>query len=56
VGRVDLESPASDASLRYRPCLVVDGGATASQIAGAPRSGQERRQPQRSFAGPSFES
>ena len=36
-------------------CLVVDGGATAGQIAGAPRPGQERRQPQRSFAGPSFE-
>src|SRR5580692_3143147 len=36
-------------------CLVVDGGATAGQIAGAPRAGQERRQPQRSFAGPSFE-
>jgi len=35
--------------------LVVDGGATAGAIAGAPRPGQERRRPQRSFAGPSFE-
>jgi hypothetical protein len=34
---------------------VVDGGATAGAIAGAPRPGQERRTPQRSFAGPSFE-
>ena len=36
-------------------CLVVDGGATAGQIAGAPRAGQERARPQRTFAGPSFE-
>jgi NAD(P)-dependent dehydrogenase (short-subunit alcohol dehydrogenase family) len=36
-------------------CLVVDGGATAGAIAGAPRPGQERTRPQRSFAGPSFE-
>jgi NAD(P)-dependent dehydrogenase (short-subunit alcohol dehydrogenase family) len=36
-------------------CLVVDGGATAGAIAGAPRAGQERPRPQRSFAGPSFE-
>ena len=35
--------------------LVVDGGATAGQIAGAPRAGQERARPQRTFAGPSFE-
>jgi NAD(P)-dependent dehydrogenase (short-subunit alcohol dehydrogenase family) len=48
---------ASDASRFVTGhCLVVDGGATAGQIAGAPRPGQERRQPQRSFAGPSFES
>jgi NAD(P)-dependent dehydrogenase (short-subunit alcohol dehydrogenase family) len=47
---------ASDASRFVTGhCLVVDGGATAGQIAGAPRPGQERRQPQRSFAGPSFE-
>jgi NAD(P)-dependent dehydrogenase (short-subunit alcohol dehydrogenase family) len=37
-------------------CLVVDGGATAGAIAGAPRPGRERVRPQRSFAGPSFES
>ncbi|HEY2707279.1 MAG TPA: SDR family oxidoreductase [Caulobacteraceae bacterium] len=36
-------------------CLVVDGGATAGAIAGAPRQGQERPRPQRTFAGPSFE-
>jgi NAD(P)-dependent dehydrogenase (short-subunit alcohol dehydrogenase family) len=35
--------------------LVVDGGATAGAIAGAPRAGDERRRPQRAFAGPSFE-
>ncbi len=35
--------------------LVVDGGATAGAIAGAPRAGQPRPQPQRTFAGPSFE-
>ncbi|MFI4976885.1 MAG: SDR family NAD(P)-dependent oxidoreductase [Caulobacterales bacterium] len=35
--------------------LVVDGGATAGAIAGAPRPGEERRRPQRAFAGPSFE-
>jgi len=35
--------------------LVVDGGATAGAIANAPRPGDERRRPQRSFAGPSFE-
>jgi NAD(P)-dependent dehydrogenase (short-subunit alcohol dehydrogenase family) len=35
--------------------LVVDGGATAGAIATAPRVGQERRRPQRAFAGPSFE-
>ena len=47
---------ASDASRFVTGhCLVVDGGATAGQIAGAPRPGQERRQPQRSFAGPAFE-
>jgi NAD(P)-dependent dehydrogenase (short-subunit alcohol dehydrogenase family) len=47
---------ASDASRFVTGhCLVVDGGATAGAIAGAPRPGQERRQPQRSFAGPSFE-
>ncbi len=36
-------------------CLVVDGGATAGSVANAPRPGQERVRPQRSFAGPSFE-
>ena len=37
-------------------CLVVDGGATAGAIAGARRPGQERAPPpQRTFAGPSFE-
>jgi NAD(P)-dependent dehydrogenase (short-subunit alcohol dehydrogenase family) len=36
-------------------CLVVDGGATSGAIAGAPRPGQERLRPQRTFAGPSFE-
>jgi NAD(P)-dependent dehydrogenase (short-subunit alcohol dehydrogenase family) len=36
-------------------CLVVDGGATAGQTAGAPRAGQERPRTQRTFAGPSFE-
>jgi NAD(P)-dependent dehydrogenase (short-subunit alcohol dehydrogenase family) len=47
---------ASDASRFITGhCLVVDGGATAGQIAGAPRPGQERQRPQRSFAGPSFE-
>lgn len=36
--------------------LVVDGGATAGAIAGAPRLGQEPApRPQRAFAGPSFE-
>jgi NAD(P)-dependent dehydrogenase (short-subunit alcohol dehydrogenase family) len=35
--------------------LVVDGGATAGAIAGAPRPGQPRPAPQRTFAGPSFE-
>ena len=35
--------------------LVVDGGATAGAIAGAPRRGAERQRPQRAFAGPSFE-
>lgn len=36
--------------------LVVDGGATAGAIAGAPRTNQPRAErPQRSFAGPSFE-
>jgi len=35
--------------------LVVDGGATAGAIAGAPRAGAERQRPQRAFAGPSFE-
>ncbi|HEX3916874.1 MAG TPA: glucose 1-dehydrogenase [Caulobacteraceae bacterium] len=37
-------------------CLVVDGGATAGAIAGAPKRGQERVRTQRAFAGPSFES
>ena len=37
-------------------CLVVDGGATAGAIAARPRPGQERVRPQRTFAGPSFES
>ncbi len=36
-------------------CLVVDGGATAGALTTAPRAGQERTQPQRTFAGPSFE-
>jgi NAD(P)-dependent dehydrogenase (short-subunit alcohol dehydrogenase family) len=36
-------------------CLVVDGGATAGAVAGAPKRGQERPRTQRSFAGPSFE-
>ncbi|HLK25953.1 MAG TPA: glucose 1-dehydrogenase [Caulobacteraceae bacterium] len=36
-------------------CLVVDGGATAGALTTAPRVGQERPAPQRSFAGPSFE-
>jgi NAD(P)-dependent dehydrogenase (short-subunit alcohol dehydrogenase family) len=36
-------------------CLVVDGGATAGAVTGAPRAGQERPRPQRTFAGPSFE-
>jgi NAD(P)-dependent dehydrogenase (short-subunit alcohol dehydrogenase family) len=35
--------------------LVVDGGATAGAIAGAPRPGQQRAAPNRTFAGPSFE-
>jgi NAD(P)-dependent dehydrogenase (short-subunit alcohol dehydrogenase family) len=35
--------------------LVVDGGATAGQTRGAPKPGDERVRPQRSFAGPSFE-
>jgi NAD(P)-dependent dehydrogenase (short-subunit alcohol dehydrogenase family) len=47
---------ASDASRFVTGhCLVVDGGATAGAIAGAPRPGQDRTRPQRSFAGPSFE-
>jgi len=36
-------------------CLVVDGGATAGAIAGAPRACQARPPAQRTFAGPSFE-
>lgn len=36
-------------------CLVVDGGATAGQTQTAPRAGQPRATPQRTFAGPSFE-
>ncbi len=36
-------------------CLVVDGGATAGALMTAPRVGQDRPAPQRSFAGPSFE-
>ena len=36
-------------------CLVVDGGATAGQTQTAPRAGQPRVTPQRTFAGPSFE-
>jgi 3-oxoacyl-[acyl-carrier protein] reductase len=56
----DLAGPAvflasADAEYITGHCLVVDGGATAGAIAGAPRPGQERRQPQRAFAGPSFE-
>lgn len=48
---------ASDASRFVTGhCLVVDGGATAGAIAGRPRAGQERPRPQRTFAGPSFES
>ncbi|MFI4934975.1 MAG: SDR family NAD(P)-dependent oxidoreductase [Caulobacterales bacterium] len=35
--------------------LVVDGGAIAGAIAGAPRQGVERPPQQRRFAGPSFE-
>jgi NAD(P)-dependent dehydrogenase (short-subunit alcohol dehydrogenase family) len=35
--------------------LVVDGGATAGAIAGAPRAGEPRPAAQRTFAGPSFE-
>jgi NAD(P)-dependent dehydrogenase (short-subunit alcohol dehydrogenase family) len=35
--------------------LVVDGGATSGQIAGAPKPGAPRQRPQRAFAGPSFE-
>ncbi len=35
--------------------LVVDGGATAGAIAGAPKRGAERHRPQRAFAGPLFE-
>ena len=35
--------------------LVVDGGATAGAIAAAPRPGEARPAPQRTFAGPSFE-
>jgi NAD(P)-dependent dehydrogenase (short-subunit alcohol dehydrogenase family) len=35
--------------------LVVDGGATAGAIAGAPRAGETRPPAQRTFAGPSFE-
>ncbi len=35
--------------------LVVDGGATAGPIALAPKPGQNRAPPERTFAGPSFE-
>lgn len=35
--------------------LVVDGGATSGAIATAPRPGEARAAPQRTFAGPSFE-
>jgi NAD(P)-dependent dehydrogenase (short-subunit alcohol dehydrogenase family) len=35
--------------------LVVDGGATAGPIALAPKPGQNRPPPERTFAGPSFE-
>jgi NAD(P)-dependent dehydrogenase (short-subunit alcohol dehydrogenase family) len=35
--------------------LVVDGGATAGPVGRAPRSAEARPRPQRSFAGPSFE-
>jgi NAD(P)-dependent dehydrogenase (short-subunit alcohol dehydrogenase family) len=35
--------------------LVVDGGATAGAIAGAPRPGQQRAPAERTFAGPSFQ-
>jgi NAD(P)-dependent dehydrogenase (short-subunit alcohol dehydrogenase family) len=35
--------------------LVVDGGATAGAIADAPRPGNQRHRPQRTFVGPSFE-
>jgi len=47
---------ASDASRFVTGhCLVVDGGATAGQLTSAPRAGQTRQAPQRTFAGPSFE-
>jgi NAD(P)-dependent dehydrogenase (short-subunit alcohol dehydrogenase family) len=47
---------ASDASRFITGhCLVVDGGATAGDSAGRRRPGQERVRPQRTFAGPSFE-
>jgi NAD(P)-dependent dehydrogenase (short-subunit alcohol dehydrogenase family) len=47
---------ASDASRFVTGhCLVVDGGATAGQVQTAPRAGQPRATPQRTFAGPSFE-
>ncbi len=35
--------------------LVVDGGATAGPVALAPKPGQNRAPPERTFAGPSFE-
>jgi NAD(P)-dependent dehydrogenase (short-subunit alcohol dehydrogenase family) len=47
---------ASDASTFVTGhTLVVDGGATAGAIAGAPRPGDTRAPAQRTFAGPSFE-
>jgi hypothetical protein len=35
--------------------LVVDGGATAGPVHLAPKPGENRAPPERSFAGPSFE-
>ena len=35
--------------------LVVDGGATAGPVALAPKPGENRAPPERTFAGPSFE-